>query len=121
MDANIINYLNPGIRLTVVALNAAGFETCDSGDGETHQHECDREESYVVIKSNGRTLTSDAVDLVQFLRHNGIDVVEVGCEGVQVQANYDPVNDIAFIDVSGIHDRLLPDTVSFDYKARDLQ
>jgi len=121
MDSNILNYLNPGIRLTVAALSAAGFETCDSGDGETHQEECDREGSYVVIKSTSRDLTAEAADLVLFLRHNGIEVVQIGCDGVQIQATYDPVDDTAIIDVSGIHDSLLPDTVSFDHKARDFQ
>jgi hypothetical protein len=121
MDTNILNYLNPGIRLTVAALSAAGFETCDSGDGETHQEECDREGPYVVIKSTSRDLTADAADLTLFLRHNGIEVVQIGCEGVQIQATYDPVDDSAVIDVSGIHDRLLPDTISFDHKSRDFQ
>jgi len=122
MDSNILNYLNPGIRLTVTALSAAGFDTCDSGDGETQQHECDREGSYVVIKSNSRDLTSEAADLLLFLQHNGIEVVQIGAEGVQIQATYDPVDDTAIIDVAGIHDRLLPATVSYDHKGpRDIQ
>lgn len=121
MDSNILNYLNPGIRLTVAALSAAGFETCDSGDGETHQEACDREGPYVVIKSSVHKLTAEAADLLLFLRHNGIEVVQIGCEGVQIQATYDPVDDTAIIDLSGIHDRLLPGTVRFDYRVRELQ
>jgi hypothetical protein len=122
MDDNILNYLNPGIRLTVTALSAAGFDPCDSGDGETHQHECDREGPYVVLKSNGRDLTTEAADLLLFLQHNGIRVVQIGCEGVQIQATYDPVDETAIIDVAGIHDSLLPATVSFDHKGpRDIQ
>lgn len=118
MDSNILNYLDPGIRLTVAALAAAGFQICDSGDGQARQ---DREGSYVVIQSTSRDLTSDAADLMLFLQHNGIQVVQIGCDGVQIQATFDPVDGTAIIDVSGIHDRLLPDTISFAYKTRDFQ
>lgn len=121
MDSNILNYLSPGIRLTVAALTAAGFDTCDSGDGETHQDSGEREGPFVVIKSSGRNLTAEAVELMQFLQHNGIEVVQIGVNGVQIQATYDPADDTAIIDVSGIHDRLLPDTISFAHKPREFQ
>jgi hypothetical protein len=35
--------LNPGIAKTVALLNWMGYRTTDSGDGETHDHECDRD------------------------------------------------------------------------------
>lgn len=35
--------LNPGIARTVQWLNSQGFMTTDSGDGATHDHECDRD------------------------------------------------------------------------------
>ena len=41
--------LNPGIRQTVQLLRDHGFETCDSGDGETHDRACDRPHGYVVM------------------------------------------------------------------------
>jgi len=37
-----VDGLNPGIRRLVVWLRANGFDTCDSGDGQTHDHACDR-------------------------------------------------------------------------------
>lgn len=41
--------LNPGIRKTVAYLRSLGFDTVDSGDGQTHEHECDRPHGYVTI------------------------------------------------------------------------
>ena len=52
--------INPGIRLTVGMLNAAGHKTCDSGDGETRDHSCDREEAYVVVVSTPERLVQEA-------------------------------------------------------------
>lgn len=37
--------INPGIRLTVGMLNAAGHKTTDSGDGETRSFMCERREA----------------------------------------------------------------------------
>jgi hypothetical protein len=101
--------LNPGIRRTVAWLNENGFATCDSGDGETHDHACDREEPYVVVQvTPPSALTLDADRLRKLLTERGIKVVPVGIDGgTWVQATYDPSNRIAFIDVSHIHDRLL--------------
>lgn len=113
MDQQPLNFVNPGIRLTVAALNAAGFETCDSGDGETRDFECDRRGPYVVIMSSSDRLVEQADALVKFLESNDVQVVPMGEEGVQIQASYDPCDGSAIIDVSGIHDRLLPDMIVF--------
>ena len=51
--------LNPGIVKTVKMLNDAGYTTTDSGDGETHDYECDRDVGYVVV------VLKDNADLVQ--------------------------------------------------------
>lgn len=110
-----LNYLNPGIRLTVACLNAAGFETCDSGDGDTHEFDTDREGSYVVIASSPESLVSDANSLLTFLELNHIQVIPLDSNesGVQIQAIYEPLDGTAVIDVSGIHDQLLPDVIVF--------
>lgn len=42
-----LSLLNPGIRNAVAWLRARGFNTCDSGDGSTHEHDCDLAEPYV--------------------------------------------------------------------------
>lgn len=44
---NIPLDINPGILKTVQWLQSHGFKTCDSGDGETHDHECDLPIPYV--------------------------------------------------------------------------
>lgn len=110
---NNLNYLRPGIRLTVAALNAAGFETCDSGDGEAYEFENDREESFVMVVTSAETMVSDSRALLRFLELNQIHVAPFGSEGVLVRVMYDPLDDTAMIDVSGIHDDMLPDVVTF--------
>lgn len=44
--------LNPKIRHTIKVLRGWGFDTRDSGDGETQQYECDLPCPYVHIKIN---------------------------------------------------------------------
>lgn len=41
--------MNPGIAYTVKTLREWGFDTTDSGDGQTHDHECDLPVPYVYI------------------------------------------------------------------------
>lgn len=116
MDQSQLTYLNPGIRLTVAALNAAGFETCDSGDGTSHDFGENRQGPYVVVRSSGEMLTYEAEALVDFLELNGIAVSplsEGDTSGVMIQASYDPKEGAAIIDIMGIHDDMLPDIVVF--------
>jgi len=112
--------INPGIRLTVGMLNAAGHKTTDSGDGETRSFMCDREEAYVVVVSTPERLTQEAQEIAQLLKANGVLVSSIGNDkvgGVQIQATYDPAmgqeHGSALIDLSGIHDRLLPPVIIF--------
>lgn len=105
--------LNPGIVQLVKLLNEAGFETTDSGDGETHDHDCDRDHGYVVIMLADRTRLVEETDrLKTVLRSAGILVVpqdmgrpEVGC--CYVQAMYCPADRFAIIDVMHVHDRMI--------------
>ena len=107
--------LNPGIREWVQRLNEAGFRTCDSGDGETHDHACDREWGYVtMIVEDPGALVEEAQRLVALLQSWGVAIAPMTMEGptkggVYVQASYSPrpLDGIAFIDVQGCHDRML--------------
>lgn len=102
-----INALNPGIRRVVAWLNERGFVTVDSGDGKTHEHECDRDYPYVVIRASSPMALVDECDRL---------LVELGplahLEGVAIQGNYDPNDGYAFIDLRGLDDTLLPPAVT---------
>jgi len=100
--------INPGIRETVRRLQEAGYETCDSGDGETHDHTCDRQEGYVVI------LLKDDDDIVEhvnkvgaLLSSWGVDLSNPHHNGVLLQGNYGYADRLKMVDIHGIHDRIL--------------
>jgi hypothetical protein len=107
--------LNPGIREWVRRLNEAGFRTCDSGDGETHDHACDREWGYVTaIVAEADQLVAEVRRLVALIRSWGVPIAPMTMDGpttgaVYVQASYSPrpLDGIAFVDVQGCHDRML--------------
>jgi hypothetical protein len=88
-----LDTLNPGIRKTVAWLRSLGFETTDSGDGRTHEHACDRDEPYVVIRVEPEQLVEQARALDFFIRNRGIGVSPVGEGAPCLQASFDPVND----------------------------
>ena len=107
--------LNPGIVQLVKLLNDAGFGTTDSGDGETHDHDCDRDHGYVVIMTDSANLVTETDRLKTVLEQAGILVVpqdmgrpEVGC--CYVQAMYCPADGFAIIDVMHVHDRMIRPT-----------
>lgn len=112
-EFSLPNDLNPGITKLVSALNEAGFMTTDSGDGETHDHACDRPYGYVVV------LVPDKNDLVaasdrlrSLLEGLGLSVVPQSLEtppegSCTVQAMYCPADGFAVIDLSHVHDRML--------------
>lgn len=106
--------INPGVRNTVAWLNDHGFETTDSGDGETHDFDCDRPVPYVVIVVKEKDKLATETDmLVEWLRDRGVPCAEIGEDGippeghVSIQASYDPANGLCFIDVMGLCDRLM--------------
>lgn len=97
--------LNPGIRKTVRLLHEAGFDTCDSGDGETH--ECDRDHGYVVVRP-GRyafSIESATNHVFLLLKIRGFPMSQAG-EGVHVQGTCVP-GEPSLVDISFIHDRML--------------
>lgn len=102
--------LNPGVRRLVRVLREAGFDTCDSGDGATHDHECDRSYPYVVIRVRPAEMAEEARRLRKVLRAFGCAVdTAIGMDESEpaIQATYDPVNDIATIDLTGVTDAAL--------------
>lgn len=101
--------LNPGIRRLVRWLNESlNLKTVDSGDGQTHDHECDRPEPYVVIMTEPHALLPTALALKDTLEGLGIEVFAQGKGPVYIQANFDPVDGYAFIDLNGVTDEDLP-------------
>lgn len=74
MRPPVLESLNPGIRRTVALLRARGFRTCDSGDGETRDHPCDREDGYVVVEVEPKRLAEEADRLASVLQGAGVRV-----------------------------------------------
>lgn len=111
MTPPVLESLNPGIRRTVALLRARGFRTCDSGDGETHDHPCDREGGYVVVQVEPARLAEEADRLASVLQGAGVRVRAQELERIDgvthVQAMYCPIDRVGVIDVSPIHDRQL--------------
>jgi hypothetical protein len=100
--------INPGIRRTVEWLNSLGYTTVDSGDGETHDYECDREEPYVVVQAMQPIMLTPWSDrLKELLEEKGVTVSPVGQGPVFIEASYDPVNKLPFINITGVTDAML--------------
>ena len=100
--------MNPNIQDVVEFFQSERFNTVDSGDGETHEHECDRDEPYVVISVKHPSLLDYHANRVKYaLQRNGIEPTPVGEDGVSIQATLDPVDDSALIEVIGLTDDML--------------
>lgn len=91
--------LNPGIVKTVEWLNSHGFETCDSGDGETHDFACDLQIPYVHMKVEPSKLVSECQRLQALLLGIGIELEPCNAEGNSryMQGSYDPLTNSADI------------------------
>lgn len=101
--------LNPGIKRLVALLRAHGFNTCDSGDGKTHDFECDRPEAYVSMTVSCERLVDEADRLLRVLRKHGIGVGTMNVfGGVMIQASYDPTDGSGILDLTGLTDEMLP-------------
>ena len=98
--------LNPGIVRTVEWLNAHGFKTIDSGDGETHDYECDRPYPYVVMITSPDKLVDEAERLYSLLSSEGFLLAPFGCESdACIQASYDPADGTAVIELINLADK----------------
>lgn len=100
--------LNPGIAETVHWLNERDFQTCDSGDGKTHDYGCDRPHAYVVMVVDPRELIGEARRLRLELAKVGIEVGSLNDRGEpSIEATYDPGDDTALLDLCFVDDELL--------------
>jgi hypothetical protein len=105
--------LNPGIRRTVAFLRANGFETIDSGDGRTHEYECDQPTAYVhMLVATPDDLISETQRLYDVLGDRIVfrDPVMDGDTvtlGPMVEAHYSPRDGIATISLWHVDDALL--------------
>lgn len=111
-DAAAPGDINPGIRRTVALLRAAGFATVDSGDGETHQYDCDRDHGYVVMVAEPAVMVAECRRLAHVVHAAGLVVVPSAMEApevgqVTVEGSYSPADDIAILNLSYVHDRML--------------
>lgn len=104
--------INPGIQRLVAILVAHGFETCDSGDGETHDYACDRLYPYVSMRVMPYEAINETARLKNLISGLGATVVSMteafgespvptsGC----IQLSYDPCDKIAILDLLGVKD-----------------
>lgn len=89
--------LSSGIRPAVKWLHVQGWETCDSGDGSLHAEgmECAFPEPMVVVVVDNRELMHLAAD---HLYHS---FTSFGYEDIDIQAMYNPADQIASILLTG--------------------
>lgn len=101
--------LNPNIRETVQRLRSVGFHTVDSGDGETHEFECDLPIPYVHIRVPEKFIYESVETLMALLTRWGVSL----SSGLQendphIVATYNPLDaGGAIVSVLNVHDRLL--------------
>lgn len=96
--------LNPGIVKTVEWLQSKGFDTRDSGDGETHDYECDLPFPYVHMVTEPETLVSEARRLQAELKSIGIELEpldEYG-EAKAIETSFNPVTNLAIISLFNV-------------------
>ena len=105
---------NPGIIRTAEFLTEAGYRITDSGDGETHDHVCDRDHGYLVVVVPASGLVQACDEIVNLLRGIGLTPAPASMETppageVWVQGTYFPIEGVATIDIAHIHDRMWGD------------
>jgi hypothetical protein len=97
--------LNPGIRSTVLKLREWGFDTRDSGDGKTHQFECDLPIPFVHIMASSPNFVWNEMESlrVRLSDEYGIDVGMSNEEGdVPAIEGFIPANGQAFISLYNV-------------------
>ena len=103
--------LNPGIRRTVRWLRHHGFTTVNSGDGKTHQCECDANYPFVTITVPPEGLVAEADRLYALLRGLNIPVTHLNENGstdsVALDATYFPLDRTSVLSLTGLDDMML--------------
>jgi hypothetical protein len=103
--------LSPGIREVVRLPHAAGFATCDSGDGVTREHACDPGRPYVHVRLEPPLyrLAGEAGRLYQLMAAQGIACGPLDEEGTapNIEAHYNPADSFATISLRNVDDAML--------------
>jgi hypothetical protein len=108
LEVEIVPPLNPGIVKLVTLLYQNGFYTCDSGDGKTHDYECDRDHAYVSMTVDPDRLVEETRRLQRVLRDHGVELFPQSPEDRPfVQASFDPANEFAVIDLCFVDDTMI--------------
>ena len=96
--------LNPGIAELVYFLQDNGFETCDSGDGKTHDFKCDRDYPYIVCKVFPEDLIEETDRLCTLIKSLGVTLLPADLElnVPNVQSMYMPELDLGFIELTNV-------------------
>lgn len=98
--------ISQGVVRTVALLGAQGFRVLDSGLDRADAAEWDH--AYVTIVVQPGRLIAEAHRLVDTLRRFGVPVVTASDNsGAHVQATFEPVDEMSFLEIRNIHDRML--------------
>ena len=88
-----LDAVNPGVRRLVALLRANGFDTADSGDGQTREFECDPGYPYVhMVVRDPYQMITEADRLMVLLHGWGVEVEGLDEDGScqNIDASYDP-------------------------------
>lgn len=116
-SSDILAEANPGIRNLLAWLWEQGFDTCDSGDGETRQYDCDQPFPFIAVRvSCPENLIQETRRLVSLFKERGHEaqVLETPGESLEgklvIEANFSPACSEmpATILVMGLADRHCP-------------
>ena len=92
--------LNKGIVKTVKFLRENGFDTKDSGDGETHDFDCDLTMPYVHMIVKPNKIEEESHRLKDLLEVKGI---KFGSKYMaQIEATYSPIGQAATLSIYNI-------------------
>jgi hypothetical protein len=121
-DAIDFDALDPGIRAVVRWLRRNGFNTCDSGDGESKLTRFDLEPADIacaltyphvfMVVEPADMLVPEADRLRALVEGAGLQVLAIGEARsggwAHIEARYDPANGVGLIALLNVHDGMLP-------------
>lgn len=99
--------LNPGITRTVAWLREHGFNTQDSGDGATHDFECDQPIPYVHMMVKDPILLVGTVrKLERLLAERGVSLQPMNEAGTApaIEASWNPRDGFAIVTLWNVAD-----------------
>lgn len=118
-----ISKIDPGVRMLVSLLRQHGFDTTDSGDGQSKE-ENGLDVPHVHIVCHAQLLVYEADRLHRVLAMHGVTIQPIAQEGAPcVQATYDPadVDSTGMVSLFGVNDAMIrPSSGSEDRSFRGL-